>query len=112
MTTHHDHIPDSISEKLGQLLRRFKRVLLLKGLAVTIAVFLGAMLVSVGIDRLIPLYSMWPRIIITAIAFLITFITAFLYWVIPSLRKPDSVTLAATAEADHPDLHEIVSSTV
>ncbi|HUV39529.1 MAG TPA: DUF4175 family protein, partial [Planctomycetota bacterium] len=70
-----------------------------------------AMLVGIGLDRMFLMPDV-VRYLITAAAVLLTLSVAWVWWVHPWMRKPDNVTLAATVEAEHPELQERVSSTI
>ena len=111
MTVHEEHIPALIAAKLRRVLKRFQHVLLLKGLTVTVAAFLGSMLVGIGLDRVFLMPDVL-RYLISAGALTLTLIAAYLTWLRPALHRPDNVTLAATVESEHPELQERVSSTI
>ena len=111
MTTRDERIPPEIGAKLLELLKRFKHVLLFKGLTVTLSAFLAAMLAALALDRLF-LMGMPVRILISAAAAAVTLLTAWVYWLRPYLHRPDDVTMAATVEARHPELQERVTSTI
>jgi len=111
MTVHSERIPTAITAKLMELLKRFKHIVLLKGLALTMAVFLGAMLVAISLDRMFVIPTAL-RLVLSVSALAVTAVTAYVHWLRPYHRRPGDVALAATVEVEHPELQERVSSTI
>ncbi len=111
MTVRDERIPQAIQEKLAEVLRRFRRVVLIKALTVTSAVFLASMLAAIALDR----FFMLPfaaRFLATATAIALTVLAAWTWGVRPWMQRPRDVDLAATVEVEHPELQERVSSTI
>ena len=111
MTVRDARIPAAIQDRLVEALRRFRRVVLVKALTVTVAVFLAAMLSAIALDRLF-IMSFALRAILSLTAAALTLLAAYVWGVRSWMRRPGSVDLAATVEAEHPELQERVSSTI
>ena len=111
MTDGKERVPEAIASKLTELLRRFQHVVFLKGLGVTVAVFLGSTLAAIALDRLFVIPTTL-RLALTVSALGVTAAAAYAYWARPCLRRPDDVALAASVEMEHPELEERVSSTI
>ena len=114
MTTNeltNSRIPPALTAKLAGLLRRYRRTIVVKGLSAMLVVFLVGMLVVVGLDRFLLMH--WTvRTGLSVLVWLAALVVLWKFLLRPLTRVPALSALAASVEADHPELHEEVSSSV
>ncbi|MCG3180815.1 MAG: hypothetical protein BIFFINMI_03178 [Phycisphaerae bacterium] len=113
-------LPEHIAQRLAQLTRRARLVVLIKGIAYTFCAFVAGMLVVVGLDLFLPM--VWPRTATwftsatrTPLALTVVAVTVAVAWwfLVRPLRHRYSLSaIAMTMEADHPELQERISTTV
>ena len=114
MTAHESSpqmIPTSLLSGLRQLLHRYRRTVVLKGVSASLVVFITGMLIVITLDRMF-IMPRWLRVGLTVLVWALTGRTLWLYLVGPLLRIPPLSALAASVEAVHPELQEEVSSAV
>ncbi len=105
-------VPEPIVQALTALVRRGRRVILLKGLAGTLAVALGSLMLVMAADRVMTTYDAWPRWLMTAGFWLLTALAAAGLIVRPLARSFTLSGIARVIEQRHPELQERISSAV
>ena len=103
-------LPPELLSSLNAMIRRVRRLQIARGALATFGVFLASVLVVMGIDAAIPIYSDSVRVAISMGALALTIITAYV-----SLWRPlaDPLTpfrMARIVETRHPELQERISS--
>lgn len=104
-------IPPALRAGLKRLLRRYRLLVLLKGLSAFLTVFLLGMFLVMGLDRIFIIDKL-PR---WGLSLAVWTASAFALWrflISPLARVLDPAALAASVEADHPELAEELSSSV
>src|SRR5258705_12347303 len=91
-------LPRSVAQKLRAIRRRAITLTLLEGLSLTVAAFLGAMLIAMLTDWLVGWFDPLPRHIMTGFAIGVG-VVAFGYWCLPPLFRKR--TILSTARAGH-----------
>ncbi len=103
---HNNAVPSAIRRKLRSIRLRQTGLILLRGLAISIAVFIAAMVLAMTIDWVFTLFSPLVRIGLTGLAVVLA-ITLFVVSVVPPLRRTFGRTQpAADADAAIPQLEE------
>ncbi|HMJ66288.1 MAG TPA: DUF4175 family protein, partial [Candidatus Binatia bacterium] len=99
-------LPKSVAQKLRAIRRRAITLTLLEGLFLTVAAFLGAMLIAMLTDWLVGWFDPLPRHIMTGFAIGVG-VVAFGYWCLrPLFRKRTIVSTAREVDATLPQLEE------
>ncbi|WP_166831223.1 hypothetical protein [Thalassoroseus pseudoceratinae] len=103
---HNNAVPSVIRRKLRSIRLRQTGLILLRGFAIAVAVFVAAMVLSMTIDWVFTLFSPLVRIALTGLAIVLA-VTVFFVSVVPPLRRTFSRTQpAADADAAIPQLEE------
>lgn len=107
-----DNLPTEIARKLEESVRRVRRILIFRGLCVTVAVAVAALLGIMAIDAMIVIFSSavrWTLWSVGVIAVVATFLVAF---VRPLRRRLSAAEVATLIERNHPELEERLSTVV
>src|SRR6476619_943541 len=95
-------LPKSVAQKLRAIRRRAITLTLLEGLFLTLAAFLGAMLIAMLADWLVGWFDPLPRHIMTGFAIGLG-VVAFGYWCLrPLFRKRTIISTARDVDATLP----------
>lgn len=105
-------VPEAILRTLRRAIHRTRMIILLRGAFAVLAIAVGALLVIMGVDAIVPLLSTGVRWALTLGAFAVT--AAALGWfVVRPLRHTSTFTgMARRLEQHHPEFEERISSTV
>lgn len=105
-------LPPTIGRKLRQSANRIRRILFLRGLVVSIAVGLVALLTIMGIDAAVVIYSSLLRWCFTLSGAGCVLLTAWLLIIKPLSKRWTPAQLAVFIESRHPELEERISTVV
>ena len=104
--THNNAVPSVIQRKLRSIRLRQTGLILLRGLAIAIAVFVAAMVLAMTIDWVFTIFSATVRVALTGLAVVLS-LMAFAVNVVSPLRRTFGRTQpAADADAAIPQLEE------
>jgi hypothetical protein len=105
-------LPPVIVAALGKLIRRLRRLVILRGLCASCAAGIGSFLVVMWLDASITWLSLWPRWIVSILAYAVWFGVTGWYLVRPLTRTFTLTGIARLIEIHHPELQERISSAV
>lgn len=105
-------IPEALRETLRLSRARIRRILLVRGVLTTLAVFVACVLGVMAIDAMVTIYSASVRWLLWAAAFGGTGAVAYGAVVRPLRRKFSLAEIAALIERNHPELEERLSTVV
>ena len=108
----YEDLPPAIASKLRSSARRVKRIVVIRGIFTTVAVFVAALLLAMAIDAMVVIFSPYVRWGIWAAV-----VGATLYTANRAIRRPLSrpftpARIAALIEQNHPELEERLSTVV
>ncbi len=108
----YEDLPPAIAAKLKASARRVRRIVALRGIFATVAVFVVALLLAMAIDAMVVIFSPYVRWGIWAAV-----VGATLYTANRTIRRPLSrpftpARIAALIEQNHPELEERLSTVV
>lgn len=107
-----ENLPPAIADKLRESVQRVRRIFWMRGLVATVATALVSILIVMGIDAAVVIYSPAVRWMLT---FAVVGSTAFAIWrmLVRPLSKPFTpARIAAIIEQRHPELEERLSTVV
>jgi len=105
-------LPQPIVDKLQSLINRARRLMLIRGLFATLAVALVCILIIMGIDAAVTLFSDSLRWALSLTGLAITCIAAWCFLVRPLSRRLTLTHIARVIETRHPELQERISTAV
>ena len=105
-------LPQPIVDKLQSLINRARRLMLIRGLFATLAVALVCILVIMGIDATLTLFSDTIRWALSLTGLAITGLAAWYFLVRPLSRRLTLTRIARVIETRHPELQERISTAV
>jgi len=105
-------LPQEIVRALRHLIRRARTALVVRGLSIVGAVALGSILVVMGLDACITLFSPAARWALSSIVYGATLIAALWFIVRPLARSYTLTGMARIIEQRHPEMQERISSVV
>ena len=105
-------LPQPIAKALRRLIRRVRTIVLLRGIAATVATAVGAILLIMGIDAFFVLFSDLTRWALTLGALAATVAAAVWFLALPMARTITLTGIARAVETHHPELQERLSSAV
>lgn len=105
-------LPPPLLDKLRSLIRRVRRLLFLKGLAATLAVGLASLLLIMGVDASLTLFSSTARVLLSCAGLVATLFTAWSLLLRPLSRRLSLEAMARFLEIRHPELQERISTAV
>ncbi|MBQ1568324.1 MAG: hypothetical protein IIZ70_00290, partial [Kiritimatiellae bacterium] len=105
-------LPKEISSKLKAAARRVRRIVLVRGLCATIAVFTVAILIVMAVDAMVVIFSPFVHWGLWLAVVAATVVTAWRTIVQPLSIPLTPARIAALVEANHPELEERLSSVV
>lgn len=105
-------VPSVIVGKLRALVLRWRLMVCLRGLLVTAAVGLAALLGVMAVDRWVVIFSAWVRWMLAGGALVVTAAAAAVWLVRPLARSLTLTGVARALEVRHPELQERISSTI
>ena len=105
-------LPDEMAHTLRRLIRRMRWRVVVCGVLAVAATGIGALLVSMGIDAGLTLFSPWARWCLSLSALCATAFSAVWFLFRPLTRSFGYAWTARVIEARHPELQERISSAV
>jgi len=112
MSRNYQNIPPEIAAKLDQSVRRVRRILCLRGVCATLAVFVASVLAIMAVDAMVTIYSSWVRWLLWGAGALCTVAVGWFALAKPLRRKFTAAQVAALIERNHPELEERLSTVV
>lgn len=107
-----EHLPPAIAAKLRESVARVRRILWTRGALATLATAVIAILIIMGIDAAVVIYSAWVRWALS-LAGLAAVVFVALRMLVRPLAKPFTpARIAALIEQRHPELEERLSTVV
>ena len=106
------NIPPQIAAKLNESVGRVRRILLVRGICATLAVFVASVLSIMAIDAMVTIYVSWVRWLLWACCVAATAAVAWFALIKPLRRKFTAAEIAALIERNHPELEERLSTVV
>ena len=107
-----DKIPPQIAQILQKSLARVRRILFIRGLALTLAVGLIVLLTNIAIDAMVVIFSSVVRWSLWGAAVAIIGFTAWSSLIRPLRRKFTAKEIASLIERNHPELDERLTTVV
>ena len=108
----YENLPPEIAAKLEESVRRVRHILLVRGVSITVAVLVAALLGVMAIDAMVMIFSSAVRWGLWFAAMGATGWTAWTALVKPLRRKFTAAQIAALIERNHPELEERLSTVV
>ncbi|MCB1077038.1 MAG: hypothetical protein KDM64_04325, partial [Verrucomicrobiae bacterium] len=105
-------LPKPILDKLRAIIARVRRLLFIRGFFATLAVGLACLLLIMGIDATVTLFSSAARWALSLTGLGFTLLTAWWFLVRPLSRKITLTHIARILEIRHPELQERISTAV
>ncbi|MCQ2388493.1 MAG: hypothetical protein MJ138_02140, partial [Kiritimatiellae bacterium] len=105
-------VPENVSKLLQESIVRVRKIYLLRGLAVTIAVGLATTLAAMAVDAFFTLFDDALRWLMTGALFLSLALAAFFSIVAPIRRKLDFPRMARILDGRHPENEERLTTLV
>ena len=106
------NIPPEIARKLDQSVGRVRRILFVRGVAMTVAVAVASLLAIMAIDAMVMIFSPWIRWGLWAVAVAGTCAVAWFALLKPMRRRFTASEIALLIERNHPELEERLSTVV
>jgi hypothetical protein len=106
------HLPKPILDKLRAIIGRVRRLLFIRGFFATLSVGLACLLIIMGIDATVTLFSSAARWALSLTGLAITVATAWWFLIRPLSRKITLTHIARILEIRHPELQERISTAV
>ena len=103
-------LPPELLERLNAMIRRIRMLQLARGVLATVGVALASILVVMGVDAALVIYSDGVRLCLSLAALAITLLTAYIALWRPLTDKITPVRMARIVETRHPELQERISS--
>ena len=108
----YENLPPAIAAKLDESVRRIRHILKVRGVCITVAVFVAALLGMMAIDAMVMIFSPLVRWGLWCAAMGAAGWTAWTALVRPLRRKFVAAEIAALIERNHPELEERLSTVV
>ena len=108
----YENLPPAIAAKLDESVRRVRRILMVRGICITVAVFIAAILGMMAIDAMVMIFSPVVRWGLWLAAVGAAGWTAWTALIKPLRRKFTAAEIAALIERNHPELEERLSTVV
>lgn len=108
----YENLPPAIAAKLDESVRRVRRIIRVRGICVTVAVFVAALLGMMAIDAMVMIFSSLVRWGLWCAAMGAAGWTAWTALIKPLRRKFTAAEVAALIERNHPELEERLSTVV
>ena len=105
-------LPDEMARTLRRLIRRMRWRIVVCGVLAVAATAIGALLLSMGIDAGLTLFSPWARWCLSLSALCATAFSAVWFLFRPLTRSFGFAWTARVIEARHPELQERISSAI
>ncbi|MFP4435053.1 MAG: DUF4175 family protein, partial [Phycisphaerae bacterium] len=105
-------LPKPIVDRLGELIRRARAVIVVRGTLAVAATVVLSLLVVMAIDASVTIFATWPRWLLTLSALSVSLLSAWWFLVRPLARTFSMAGIARAIEQRHPELHERISSAV
>lgn len=106
------NVPEPIVNKLHAAIRRARLVVLVRGLLIVVTIAIAALLVGMGVDAAITIFSTLGRVLLS-LALLGVVVAAVFWYLVRPLRRAFSMSgIARLIEQNHPELQERLSSSV
>ena len=103
-------LPPELLERLNAMIRRIRLLQLARGLLATGGVALASILVVMGVDAAMVIYSDTVRLCLSLAALALTLLTAYIALWRPLADRITPVRIARVVETRHPELQERISS--
>ena len=103
-------LPPELLERLNAMIRRIRLLQLARGILATAGVALASILVVMGVDAALVIYSDSVRLCLSLAALAITLLTAYISIWRPLADRITPVRMARIVETRHPELQERISS--
>ena len=103
-------LPPELLERLNAMIRRIRMLQLARGLLATAGVAVASVLVVMGVDAAVVIYSDAVRIGLSLAALALTLLTAYIALWRPLADRITPVRMARIVETRHPELQERISS--
>ncbi len=103
-------LPPELLERLNAMIRRIRMLQLARGLLATGGVALASILVVMGVDAALVIYSDTVRLCLSLAALALTLLTAYIALWRPLADRITPVRIARVVETRHPELQERISS--
>ncbi len=105
-------VPKPIANKLDEAIRRARLVVIVRGILAVVAIAITALLVGMGIDAALTIFSTGGRVLLSLVLFGVV-AAAVIWYLVRPLRRALSLTgIARLIEQNHPELQERLSSSV
>ncbi len=108
----YEDLPPAIAAKLKASANRVRRIVAMRGIFATIAVFVVALLLVMAVDAMVVIFSPYIRWGLWATVVGATLITAYRTILRPLSRPFTPARIAALIEQNHPELEERLSTVV
>ena len=108
----YENLPPAIAAKLDESVRRVRCILMVRGICITVAVFIAAILGMMAIDAMVMIFSPVVRWGLWLAAVGAAGWTAWTALIKPLRRKFTAAEIAALIERNHPELEERLSTVV
>lgn len=105
-------VPGVLAATLTRLIHRARAVIVLRGVAATLVVAIGAVLIVMGIDAGVTLFSAAARWALSLLVYAATGAAGVAFLIHPLARSFTLEGAARLLESRHPELQERISSTV
>ena len=105
-------LPPELTGHLRKMIRRVRRIILLRGLLVTVSVLVISALAIMAVDAAVLIYSSSVRWTLSAVGLAATLATAWNSLVRPLTRRLTLFRMARVLETRHPELQERISSAI
>ena len=108
----YENLPPAIAAKLDESVRRVRHILKVRGICITVAVFVASILGMMAIDAMVMIFSSVVRWGLWLAAMGAAGWTAWTALIKPLRRKFTAAEIAALIERNHPELEERLSTVV
>ena len=108
----YDELPPAIAAKLKASASRVKRIVAIRGMFATLAVFVIALLLVMAIDAMVVIFSPYVRWGLWSAIVGATLVTAYKTIRVPLSRPFTPARIASLIEQNHPELEERLSTVV
>jgi len=105
-------VPKQLEQRLSQLIRRARLVMLVKGLLAVVSMAVLLLLLGMAVDASVTIFTIAPRVLLSGCLLAGLLASIYLFLVRPLQRSFSLTGIARMIELRHPELEERLSSAV